>query len=64
MPETFPPDVTNRIIHQNECNVSENEFQKLALILNNFLDKNVKKSKNTDELCQFIRTSLQYNKVG
>ena len=63
MPETFPPDLSNRIVHQNKCDVSDESFQKLFMILNHYIDKNVKVTKNTEELCQYIRTSLQLKKV-
>jgi hypothetical protein len=63
MPETFPPDLLNRTIHQNKCDVSDDSFQKLFIILSNYIDNNVKITKHAEELCQYIRTSLQLKKV-
>jgi hypothetical protein len=63
MPETFPTDTLNRTIHQNKCDVPEEDFQKLFIILSNYIDNNVKVTKHSEELCQYIRTSLQLKKV-
>ncbi|APJ03170.1 hypothetical protein [Silvanigrella aquatica] len=58
MPETFPPDFENRVVHQNKCDVSEEEFQNLFAILIQYLESNVKVSKKNEELNQYIRSSL------
>ncbi len=63
MPETFPPDISNRIVHQNRSDVSQDDIQKLFMILSDYINNNVKVTKHTEELCQYIRTSLQLKKV-
>ncbi|KAB8031884.1 hypothetical protein [Fluviispira multicolorata] len=60
MPETFPADSNlNRKIYENEVNILDEKIQNTFKLLLNFIDKNVKDSKNTKELCQFIIKNLQ-----
>lgn len=63
MPDTFPPDSMNRTVHQNKVLLSDDRFKKVLKIFSNYIDNNVKDTKHTAELCQYIRTSLQLMKV-
>ena len=63
MPETFPIDLNNRNVHQNEVIIAESDFKKLLDSLNNFMDNNVKSNKINDELCQYIRSVINQKKV-
>ncbi len=60
MPETFPPDADPiRKIFDNKIDLLDRKVQKVIQQLLNFLETNVKVTKNTKELCQFIKSNLQ-----
>ena len=63
MPETFPHDHSNRVIHNKKTNINDSDKQILINTLNQYLDNNVKINKNNEELIQYIRNVISQNKV-
>ena len=64
MPETFPPDLTNRTVHQKNIPLSEENFNIFVKTLFEFLNTNVKLNKQNEELCQYIQNAFNLKKVN
>ena len=63
MPETFPHDLSNRVVYDKKTNISDIDKQILINTLNQYLNNNVKINKNNEELIQYILNVISLNKV-
>ncbi|WGL59166.1 hypothetical protein QEJ31_11600 [Pigmentibacter sp. JX0631] len=58
MPETFPEDQNQREIFTDNAFLTEENYYNLVATMNKFLDNNIKKNKNNDELVAYIRNLI------